>query len=118
MRPSGSGKSTLLDAISALLVPPQWRGFNAAARDGDKGGTLMAILALYVRGAWGAQTDGGSGEIATQFLRPGTTWSAIALEYRNGVGKIITLIALFILRGQQQSSSEVQTHYLIAERAF
>src|SRR5262249_23453440 len=75
---SGSGKSTLLDAISALLVPPQWRGFNAAARDGDKGKHDRNV-ALYVRGAWGAQTDADSGEIATQFLRSDSTWSAVAL---------------------------------------
>ncbi|MFW2332056.1 MAG: ATP-binding protein, partial [Nitrospinota bacterium] len=30
---SGAGKTTLLDAISALLVPPRWVDFNAAARE-------------------------------------------------------------------------------------
>jgi len=29
---SGAGKPTLLDALSALLVPPKWVDFNAAAR--------------------------------------------------------------------------------------
>ena len=29
---SGAGKSTLLDAFSALLTPPRWIDFNAAAR--------------------------------------------------------------------------------------
>jgi len=114
---SGSGKSTLLDALSALLVPPQWRGFNAAAREGEKG-KQDRNLAYYVRGAWSDQTDSDSGEIAKQFLRKGTTWSALALEYRNLSGKIITLIALFILRGQQTRSTDVQTHFMIAERSF
>jgi uncharacterized protein YPO0396 len=114
---SGSGKSTLLDALSALLVPPQWRGFNAAARDGDKG-KHDRNLALYVRGAFGDQTDNSSGEIATQYLRTGTTWSAIALEYQNAENKIITLISLFSLRGEKNSTSEVHTHYMIAERSF
>jgi len=114
---SGSGKSTLLDALSALLVPPQWRGFNAAARDGDKG-KHDRNLAFYVRGAWGNQTDADSGEIATQFLRTGTTWSALALEYRTISGKIITLVALYILRGQHTRSTDVHSHFMIAERSF
>ncbi len=33
---SGTGKSTLLDAFSALLVPPKWLDFNAAAREADQ----------------------------------------------------------------------------------
>ena len=35
---SGAGKSTLLDAFSALLVPPRWIDFNAAAREADRTG--------------------------------------------------------------------------------
>ena len=49
--PSGSGKSTLLDAITALLVPPQWLSFNSAAREGE-GGKQDRNLLSYVRGAW------------------------------------------------------------------
>ncbi len=33
---SGAGKSTLLDAFSALLIPPRWIDFNAAAREADR----------------------------------------------------------------------------------
>src|SRR5471030_613846 len=36
--PSGAGKTTLLDAISALLVPPRWVDFNAAAREASLAG--------------------------------------------------------------------------------
>jgi len=49
---SGSGKSTLLDAIAALLTPPQWLSFNAAAREGDRGRHDRNLVS-YVRGAWG-----------------------------------------------------------------
>ena len=35
---SGAGKTTLLDAFSALLVPPKWVDFNAAAREGERSG--------------------------------------------------------------------------------
>ena len=76
---SGSGKSTLLDALSALLVPPLWMGFNAAAREGDKGRHDRNLVS-YIRGAWADQKDTDSGEIATQYLRPGTTWTALSVE--------------------------------------
>lgn len=114
---SGSGKSTLLDAISAMLVPPIWLGFNAAAREGEKS-RLDRNIALYVRGAHGEQTDDASGQVATQFLRKGTTWSAIALTFANQLGKKITLIGLFILKGSTTSASEVKRHYFISDREF
>src|SRR5580698_4023910 len=66
---SGSGKSTLLDAFSALLVPPKWIDFNAAAREIDRGSRDRNFIS-YIRGAWAEQKDGESGEIATQYLRP------------------------------------------------
>src|SRR5262245_41286007 len=72
---SGTGKSTLLDAFSALLVPPRWVDFNAAAREADKSGRDRNLVS-YIRGAWAEQKDNDSGEIATRYLRSGTTWSA------------------------------------------
>ena len=90
---SGSGKSTLLDALSALLAPPQWLVFNAAAREGEKGRHDRSWVS-YIRGAWADQTDDASGEIAAQYLRPGTTWSALAVEFAesNAPGGIVTLL--------------------------
>ena len=75
---SGAGKSTLLDAFSALLTPPRWIDFNAAAREADRSGRDRNLV-TYIRGAWAEQKDGESGEIATRYLRAGTTWSALAL---------------------------------------
>ncbi len=114
---SGSGKSTLLDALGALLVPPQWLTFNAAARDGDRS-RRDRNLASYVRGAWGDQKDIDSGEIATRFLRTGTTWSALALTFANAEGREISLIQLYWLRGTQAANSDVRRHYMVAERGF
>lgn len=114
---SGSGKSTLLDALGALLVPPQWLAFNAAAREGDKG-RRDRNFASYVRGAWGEQTDTGSGAIANRFLRNGTTWSALALTFANAEGRHITLVQLYWLKGAAVANNEVKRHYMIAERAF
>src|SRR6266404_1910780 len=64
---SGSGKTTLLDAISALLVPPRWIDFNAAAREGARRGSDRNWVS-YVRGAWTEQTEGDSGEVVTRYL--------------------------------------------------
>ena len=41
---SGSGKSTLLDAIAALITPPQWLDFNAAARDAERSGRDRSLV--------------------------------------------------------------------------
>jgi len=114
---SGSGKSTLLDAISALLVPPTFLGFNAAAREGDRG-RYDRNLVSYVRGAWADQKDSGSGEIATQYLRPATTFSALALEYTNDTGKTVSLIQLFWLKGSTTRTQDLKRHFMVAERPF
>lgn len=114
---SGSGKSTLLDAFSALLVPPRWVDFNAAAREADRSGRDRNLV-TYIRGAWAEQKDGGSGEIAVRYLRPGTTWSALALTYRNATGQFVVLVQVFWLRGSANGSTDVRRHYLIFEHAF
>jgi len=114
---SGSGKSTLLDALSALLVPPVLLNFNAAARDSDKG-KHDRNLPSYIRGAWADQEDARSGEIVTQYLRPNATWSALALEYLNDSGQIVSLIQLFWLRGNSNRSADVRRHFMITDRPF
>ena len=114
---SGAGKSTLLDAFSALLVPPRWIDFNAAAREADRSGRDRNLV-TYIRGAWAEQKDGTSGEIATRYLRPGTTWSALALTYRNPQGQHVVLVQVFWLRGNANGSTDVRRHYLILERPF
>ncbi len=92
--PSGSGKSSLLDAISVVLVPPRWLDLNAAARDASARGRDRTLLS-YVRGAWSRNTDQASGELATQQLRPGTTWSAVGLTYDDAAGRRTTLVRIF-----------------------
>jgi uncharacterized protein YPO0396 len=114
---SGAGKSTLLDAFSALLVPPRWIDFNAAAREADRAGRDRS-LATYVRGAWAAQSDAASGEYATRYLRTGTTWSALALNYRNAAGQDVVLVQLFWVRGNANGNADIKRYYLILERPF
>jgi len=114
---SGSGKSTLLDAFTALLVPPRWADFNAAAREGDRS-ARERNLASYIRGAWSEQTDDESGEIARQVLRPGTTWSALALTFADGLGHTVVLVQVFWMRGAAVGSADVRRHFLVLERPF
>jgi len=112
---SGSGKTTLLDAVSALLVPPKWIDFNAAARDTERRGIDRNWIS-YIRGAWGEQKDGGLGEIVKRYLRTTTTWSALALTYRNSRGRTITLAKLLWIRGSSTLTADVKRHYTIFER--
>lgn len=114
---SGAGKSSLLDAITALLVPPKWVDFNAAAREGERSRTDRNSVS-YIRGAWAEKTDDESGIVSTRYLRPGTTWSALSLTFRNPLNQFVTLVQLFWLRGSANGTTDVKRHYLIFERAF
>jgi uncharacterized protein YPO0396 len=115
--PSGAGKTTLLDAFSAMLTPPRWTDFNAAAREADRSGRDRNLVS-YVRGAWAEQKDDESGEIATRYLRTGTTWSALALTFTSSAGNTVVLVQLFWLRGAANGAGDVRRHYLIFERPF
>ncbi|HET8764965.1 MAG TPA: ATP-binding protein, partial [Rhodanobacter sp.] len=114
---SGSGKTTLLDAMSALLVPPALVDFNAAAREAERSGRDRSLVS-YVRGAWAAQHDEDSGEVATQYLRRGPVWSALALEYRNALGRSVSLVRLLWIRGNGSAADDVKKHFIVAERPF
>jgi uncharacterized protein YPO0396 len=114
---SGSGKSTLLDAFTALLIPPLWRNFNAAAREGDRGRADRNLL-TYVRGAWADQSSADSGEILTRMLRTATTWSALVAEYADGNGGVVALAQLFWVKGASNRTQDVRRHLMIAERPF
>ena len=114
--PSGSGKSTILDAHASLTTPPGGVAFNAAAREGERRVKDRSIL-TYVRGAWANQTTE-SGEHAVQFLRPDTTWSALAETYRDGTGKLVVLAQVIWVRGKSTSTNDVKKLYLVLERDF
>ena len=106
---SGSGKSSLLDAISVVLVPAKWLDLNAAARDTNAKGRDRNLTS-YIRGAWSRNTDETSGEVATQYLRPGATWSAIGLRFSDGLGIETTLVRVFwAARGVNSDDSITKT---------
>lgn len=114
---SGSGKTTLLDAISAVLVPPKWIDFNAAARDAARRGSDRNWVS-YVRGAWAEQKEDSSGEIVTRYLRKGPTWSALAVTYRSALDRTVTLVELLWIRGSSTTVADLKRHYAIFDRAF
>ncbi len=111
--PSGSGKSTLLDAHAALMTPPKWVAFNVAAREGERRADDRNVMS-YLRGAW-AQHSGEGREVLAQFLRPDTTWSALAETYRNGEGRAVTLAQLLWVRGKAAALAEVKRVYLVLQ---
>lgn len=112
--PSGSGKSTLLDAHTALLTPPKWIDFNVAAREAERSGKDRNALS-YVRGAWARQTSD-AGEHTTQFLRLGTTWSAIAETYRDQSGRTVLLAQVLWMRGNSTSHTDVKRLFCVLQR--
>lgn len=114
--PSGSGKSTILDAHAALLTPPKWVDFNVAARETERHGRDRSIM-TYIRGAWAQQT-GESGEYLSQYLRTGTTWSAIAETYHNEQGRVVVLAQVLWVRGNSTAPGDAKRLYLTLEEEF
>ncbi|MDP9994432.1 uncharacterized protein YPO0396 [Variovorax boronicumulans] len=113
---SGSGKSTMLDGLAALTTPAASRIFNAAAREADRGRSDRNLV-TYVRGAWARQSND-EREAVQQFLRKGTTWSALAATYRNANGAIVTIVLLMWIRGNSTSVRDLRQQYFVFEREF
>lgn len=114
--PSGAGKSTLLDAISAMLVPPVLLRLNAAADESTRGDRDRSLMS-YVRGAWSSKGDSVSSELTKQYLRPDSTWSAIALEFGNGLGRRLTLVRLFWVTAAG-STANLNRHFMVVDGPF
>lgn len=114
--PSGTGKSTLLDAISAILVPPRYIDFNAAAREsgarGDRG------WVSYIRGLWGEARTNVTGDYHKHYLRTGSTWSAIAISFRDAAGKTVVLAQVMWIKGTGNDANAVKRLHFVFERAF
>ena len=106
--PSGSGKSSLLDALSAVLVPAKHLRFNAAAQDAGTNDRSRTVLS-YVRGAYRRVTQETTGEVVTDYLRPGATRSGIALTFtRLHPADTLTLLKLYHVRSGADSASQVE----------
>lgn len=107
---SGSGKSSLVDAVAAVLTPRGKLRFNAAAQDSAAKGEDRS-LASYVRGAWRRSADEETGEVSSDYLRPGATFSGILLRYGNGAPgrghETRLLIKLYHLRRGSNTTADV-----------
>lgn len=116
---SGSGKSSMLDGIAAVLTPRKWLRFNAAAQDASSRGEDRSIVS-YIRGAWRRQADEVTGEVASDHLRPGATWSGILLRYKNGLSQEpVVLVKLYHLKRGSNSPAEVsELHVVLQEEAL
>ncbi|OFT81690.1 ATP-binding protein [Corynebacterium sp. HMSC29G08] len=107
---SGSGKSTLIDAISALLVPPSKRSFNAAADNQKRSGRTMIT---YCRGAWRREHSEDLDELTRSYLRLGATWSGVVLRYDNGLGQTVTACRLMFLSANAHTDQDITDLYLL-----
>jgi len=115
--PSGTGKTTLLDAISALLVPPRWVDFNAAAREASRTGRDRNLVS-YVRGRVGGAEGRRVGRDRHAVSAHRHRWSALALTYGNSQGRVVVLVQLFWLRGSSNGNTDVQASLLDLRAAF
>ena len=115
---SGSGKTSLVDAVSTVLTSRGKLRFNAAAADESTRADDRTLLS-YVRGAWRRGTSGDTGEVTTQYLRDGATWSAIRLEYQDGTADLmgrpntVSLVKLFHVRRGATTPADVKDVALI-----
>ncbi|GAB3518962.1 ATP-binding protein [Arthrobacter monumenti] len=113
---SGSGKSSLVDAVSAVLTPRGKLRFNAAAQDTAARGEDRSLVS-YMRGAWRRSADEDTGEISSDYLRPGATFSGILLRYTDGTdNKPVLLVKLYHLRRGATTSAEVQELSLLLQQ--
>jgi uncharacterized protein YPO0396 len=111
--PSGSGKTTLLDGYSTMFMPARSLEYNMAARDtGRRDRNLMS----YIRGAWAAVRTAEQYEITTQYLRPKSTWSALALTFKKGQNDFVTLVQLFLVKSS--GTTKLSRHYFVLKREF
>ena len=115
---SGSGKSTLLDAMVTLLFPNP--NYNAAAREGEQRRGDRSIL-TYVRGAWSTKTESeglGSQRVKTQYLRPGATFSAIALTFTDRTGDQKQLMLVAAIKKSANEETGVNRRYYVLDGEY
>lgn len=89
----GSGKSTIADAITTLLVPPQWLSFNKAAGAEKKERDLKSYVLGYYKTE--SSDNGLSGKPVS--LRDTNSYSVILGVFKNsGYNQIYTLAQVFM----------------------
>lgn len=102
----GVGKSTLFDGIQHIFyaAPRLNESAHEASNRKDRRTTFS-----YMRGRKIKTTDG------TVYQRPSATWSATALVFEDGLGRHVTIAALFDLPANGLEG-QVGKHYVIHDR--
>ncbi|MFC8304209.1 ATP-binding protein [Specibacter sp. NPDC057265] len=104
----GVGKSTLFDGIQHIFyAAPR---LNESAHDASNRKDRRTTFS-YMRGRR-IKTAGG-----VHYQRPSATWSATALVFEDGLGRHVTIAALFDLPANGLEG-QVGKHYLIHDRAL
>ncbi|AIY02404.1 hypothetical protein ART_2805 [Arthrobacter sp. PAMC 25486] len=104
----GVGKSTLFDGIQHIFyaAPRLNESAHEASNRKDRRTTFS-----YMRGRKIKTADG------VVYQRPSATWSATALVFEDGLGRHVTIAALFDLPANGLEG-QVGKHYLIHDRAL
>ncbi|NVM98276.1 ATP-binding protein [Arthrobacter sp. SDTb3-6] len=104
----GVGKSTLFDGIQHIFyaAPRLNESAHEASNRKDRRTTFS-----YMRGRRIKTPDG------TVYQRPSATWSATALVFEDGLGRHVTIAALFDLPANGLEG-QVGKHYLIHDKAL
>jgi uncharacterized protein YPO0396 len=95
---SGTGKSTLLDAYIALMMDSNV-SFNGASNDSATGrarSNEQRSVLSYVRGKVDMSRESGTGQLTDEVLRgrDASTWSAVAMTWRNDLGERFTALRI------------------------
>lgn len=104
----GSGKSTIADAISTLLVPPQWLSFNKAAGAERKERDLKS----YVLGFYKTESADSGLTGKPVALRDINSYSVILGVFKNsGFNQVYTLAQVFLAK---QEGGQPDRFYFIS----
>jgi uncharacterized protein YPO0396 len=110
---SGTGKSTLMDAYTALMMDSSVP-FNGASNDSAAGrarGAEQRSVLSYARGKVDVSRESGTGQLKDEVLRgrDSSTWSAVAITWRNGLGERFTAFRLYYIPATASEFREITT---------
>ncbi len=112
----GSGKSTLIDALTALIVPHQNITYNKAAGANSKERNLKS----YVLGAYAGKKVENTSKSKSIYLRENADHYSIILGkfYNEAHQKHCTLVQIFWLNGEAETTSTPEKLFIVAEHAL
>jgi uncharacterized protein YPO0396 len=119
---SGTGKSTLLDAYIALMMDSNV-SFNGASNDSATGrarSNEQRSVLSYVRGKVDMSRESGTGQLTDEVLRgrDASTWSAVAMTWRNDLGERFTALRIYFAPISASQFGDMTMHMAVIDRAF